>query len=90
MPILRPTSKFLARLDHYNRSDPITAKRIGGAVARFVGTPGAPGLNFEKLGGSNYHSIRVTQGVRIILRRAGADTFDLIDVGPHDIYRRYG
>ena len=90
MPILRPTPKFLARLDDYNRSDPMTAKRIGAAVERFVRTPDAPGLNFEKLGGSDYHSIRVTQGVRIILRRAGADTFDLVNVGGHDIYRRYG
>jgi hypothetical protein len=53
--------------------------------------PRHPSLNFERLAGhENLHSIRISRGHRAILRRveAAAETYDLLDVGPHDIYRR--
>ncbi len=49
-----------------------------------------PSLNFEKIKGTDYCSIRVTQGDRVILKQTGPDTFALVDLGDHDIYRRYG
>ena len=86
---IRPDPVFLAALQAINKSNPALGKRIQGAVERFQIAPQSPGLNFEKLRGSDCHSIRVTRGVRIILRQDGPDAFVLVNVGSHDIYRRY-
>jgi plasmid maintenance system killer protein len=59
------------------------------AIKQFVADPDHPSLNFERLAGSDLFSIRVNRGDRIILRRLDGDSFELVDLGSHDIYRRY-
>ena len=88
MPALKPSAKFdkaLARMDAIRR------RRVVQALQHFAANIHRPGLNFEKIKGTHYCSIRVSQGERIVLRATDPDTFDLVDVGDHDtIYRRYG
>lgn len=66
--------------------------RVRKALEQFMANPRHPGLHFEKLGGGGaFHSIRASRGYRILMRReqdAAGELFALIDVGPHDIYRR--
>jgi len=61
------------------------------AVRNLLEDPARPSLNLERLRGTDYWSIRVNLGYRILLQRESGpegDVFRLIDVGPHDIYRR--
>lgn len=61
------------------------------AVRNLLEDPSRPSLNLEKLRGTEYWSIRVNLGYRILLRPEPdleGDVFRLMDVGPHDIYRR--
>jgi mRNA-degrading endonuclease RelE of RelBE toxin-antitoxin system len=61
------------------------------AVRNLLEDPSRPSLNLEKLRGTEYWSIRVNLGYRILLRSESdldGDVFRLADVGPHDIYRR--
>jgi mRNA-degrading endonuclease RelE of RelBE toxin-antitoxin system len=61
------------------------------AVRNLLEDPSRPSLNLEKLRGTDYWSIRVNLGYRILLQRESdpeGDAFRLVDVGPHDIYRR--
>jgi len=91
MPRLVPSARFLKTLGAIARSNPGMARRIQGAAKRFQAGIHHPALNFEKIKGTDYCSIRVSQGERIVLRATDPDTFDLVDVGDHDtIYRRYG
>ena len=84
-PFSRQAEKGLQALSAENRKRAITALR------RFDASPRHPSLNFERLAGhGNLYSIRISRTHRAILRRVEgtADTYDLMDVGPHDIYRR--
>ncbi|MEO9213633.1 MAG: hypothetical protein ABI242_10870 [Caulobacteraceae bacterium] len=70
---------------------PIARDRVRQAVGRFAADVHHPGLDFEKLKGSEFCTIRVTRGDRIVLRQSGPDAFELVDVGEHDtMHRRYG
>ena len=65
--------------------------RIVKALEFFAANVHHPGLDFEKLKGTDYCTIRVDRGDRIVLRQSGPDTFELVDVGEHDsMHRRYG
>jgi mRNA-degrading endonuclease RelE of RelBE toxin-antitoxin system len=61
------------------------------AVRNLLEDSARPSLNLERLRGTAYWSIRVNLGYRILLQRESdpeGDVFRLMDVGPHDIYRR--
>lgn len=62
------------------------------AVSNFLEDPSRPSLNLEKLrGNEDYWSIRINAGYRILLRLEPdleGDVFRLMDIGPHDVYRR--
>jgi mRNA-degrading endonuclease RelE of RelBE toxin-antitoxin system len=61
------------------------------AVQNLLEDPARPSLNLEKLRGTEYWSIRVNLGYRILLRAESdleGDAFRLMDIGPHDVYRR--
>ncbi len=90
MMVIRYDRRFLKALQVIAKSDTARAKPVQSAVERFAVDSRHPSLNFEKLKGTELYSIRVTQGDRVILRQVDPDTFELIDVGNHDIYRRYG
>ena len=89
MPTLFHTPRFLKALEVIRRDEAL-GRRVRTALERFEADIHHPGLNFEKLRGSDFHSLRVTRGVRVILSQDGPDAFVLVDVGGHDIYRRYG
>jgi plasmid maintenance system killer protein len=90
MARLRIDPSFERHLDDY----PSLRSRAVSALQRFVAAPARRGANFEPLEGSDgrYWSLRVNRNFRIILRRerdAEGDIYAAIDLGPHDIYRRY-
>ena len=62
------------------------------AVSNLIEDPSRPSLHLEKLRGTDYWSIRANLGYRILLQLESdldeGDVFRLVDVGPHDIYRR--
>ena len=90
MPRLSASPRFLKAYELATRRDADLRARVNRAVEFFRDDPRHPGLNFEKLRGGEYFSIRVNQGFRIILRALDDDGFELADLGAHDIYRRYG
>jgi mRNA-degrading endonuclease RelE of RelBE toxin-antitoxin system len=60
------------------------------ALRRFVENPRHPGLHFKKLKHSDYSTIRVGLGIRIVLIGEGG-VFVLVDIGNHDfVDRNYG
>jgi hypothetical protein len=66
-------------------------KRVFTALDQFAENPWHPSLNFEKVKGTAYCTIRVNRGDRIALLKTGPDGYDLIDVGSHDyVYRTFG
>ena len=61
------------------------------AVQNLLEDPSRRSLNLEKLRGTDYWSIRVNLGYRVLLRAEPdpeGEVFRLMDVGPHDVYRR--
>jgi plasmid maintenance system killer protein len=90
MPRVRIDPSFERRLDDYASM----RDRIVSALQRFMIGPARRGANFEPLEGTDgrYWSLRVNRNFRIILRRerdAEGEIYAAIDLGPHDIYRRY-
>lgn len=84
-PFSKRAEKALSGLSAEDR------RRAAKAIRLFQDNPRHPSLNFEKLAGyGDLYSIRIKQGHRAILRRVPGtdDEYDLLDVGPHDIYRR--
>jgi len=74
----------------FRKLDPQNRRDADNALATFVRDAATPGLNFEKLQGfDRLYSIRVNRNYRIILLRTDApDSYEVWDVGPHDIYRQ--
>jgi plasmid maintenance system killer protein len=70
--------------------DPLVRRDALSALNAFAADSTARGLHFEKLRGfRTLYSIRIDRNHRIILRRTDApDTFEIEDIGPHDVYRR--
>jgi mRNA-degrading endonuclease RelE of RelBE toxin-antitoxin system len=87
MTSVRPTTRFENAFKGLSHE---VQKAVMKALLKLIDNPSHPGLNLESLRGApGYYSIRANRGFRIILLQADPTTFDLIDVGPHDIYRRY-
>lgn len=67
------------------------AEQVSRAFGLFVENPRHPSLNFEKLAGkTNLYSIRLNRGDRAILRSTqdeDGELFEVLLIGPHDIYR---
>jgi hypothetical protein len=76
--------RLLRKLDPPVRRDALAT------LAAFDVDSAARGLHFEKLRGfQTLYSIRIDRNHRIILRRTEVpDTFEIEDIGPHDVYRR--
>lgn len=72
------------------RLPPNRQKAAARALAKFMTEPRLPSLDFRPLAGAaGYHIIDPTGGDRIILRKVSDDEYQAVDVGPHDIYRRW-
>jgi mRNA-degrading endonuclease YafQ of YafQ-DinJ toxin-antitoxin module len=90
MPKVEPGPRFEKAFLKVGARDPVRRRQILKAIELFIADAHHPSLNFEKLSGTPYGSIRASRGDRIILRQVDDDAFELVDVGGHDIYRRYG
>lgn len=74
-------AKSVARLSEQDQ------RRTRTAILRFQSDPRSPGLHFEKLRDHpGMHTIRVSRGLRILLRRVDRDEFELVVVDTHDVY----
>ncbi len=67
------------------------AERANRVFQLFVENSRHPGLNFERMAGKpDLYSIRLSRADRAILRRtedAEGELFEVLLIGPHDIYR---
>ena len=84
--LLAQTHRFTKALQRLSRE---RARAAVKALELFEADQYHPGLNFEKLK-SPYSSIRCGGGDRVVLRRTGTMEYELVDVGGHDINRKYG
>jgi Txe/YoeB family toxin of Txe-Axe toxin-antitoxin module len=90
MPRLEPGARFTKAYRKIAERDETLFRQIKKALKLFEYDIHHPGLNFEKIKGADYCSIRANQGDRIILRATSQDTFEIVDVGDHDtMYRRH-
>lgn len=73
-------------MDRYEREQYLSA------VRKFTDTPTLPGLNHEKMQGTEAtYSIRASRGDRILMERAEDEAgviWTFTHAGPHDDYRR--
>lgn len=76
--------------DSFRRLDKATKDRVEEAITRFQVDHTHPGLRFKKLVGAENYTIRATRSSRIIRRQLSRDEYELVDVGHHDVLRRYG
>jgi mRNA-degrading endonuclease RelE of RelBE toxin-antitoxin system len=84
---IRATPRFKRA---YKKLSSSAQAAVDQALRRFVENPRNPGLHFEKLQHSDYRTIRVGLGIRIVLRGEDSE-FDLVDIGGHDsVDRNYG
>jgi plasmid maintenance system killer protein len=85
-PFGRQAAKALTALSTANR------ERAAKAIRQFDANPRHPSLHFERLQGhKNRFSIRISRSHRAILQCVegeGTETYELLDVSVHDIYRR--
>ena len=82
------TNRFSRSLANLSDHQAAAAKT---SLLKFMENSRNPGLNFEKVKGTTYCTIRCNQGDRIALRRVETEHYEVVDVGGHDyIYRKYG
>lgn len=89
MPSISLSKTFRRRCE---KSQPDLVAQAQAALSKFVSNPHQHSLNFEKVKGrADYHTIRVNGGDRLVLRKTGKDSYDVIDFGSHTyIYNSYG
>lgn len=76
-------------IDRLKKLPPDRAKSAQQVVVKFQKEPALPSLKYRPLKGTPRHFIiNSVGGDRIILRKDAADLYAVVDVGPHDIYRR--
>lgn len=88
MPIVSVTGPFKRDLKRLAKPD---AECVIAALQTFMNNPSAKELNFEcVISRVGYFSIRATYKVRILLKKQGADCYEIVAVGNHDyIYASY-
>lgn len=60
------------------------------AIATFIENPRHPSLKTHKLKGKHQECLafRLKDGYRVLFEFSAPDAVDLLDVGPHDIYKK--
>ncbi|MFC1790613.1 type II toxin-antitoxin system YafQ family toxin [Patescibacteria group bacterium] len=60
-------------------------------IALFIKTPSDPSLKTHKLKGRLQECLafRLKDGYRVLFEFSDPETVDLLDIGSHDIYRRF-
>ncbi len=91
MPSLEPSDRFNKAVRKIAERDESMFRLVQKTLKIFAADVHHPGLNFEKIKGTSYCSIRVNRGDRIVLKASGPDTYEIVDFGDHDsMYQRYG
>ena len=81
--------KYLSERKKFLKNNPILLKKTKKAVRIFIQNPNHPGLNLEKLKGSEFWTIRIDKGNRIFFVWIDKEAALFIDIGEHDKYRKY-
>ena len=60
-------------------------------ISIFIQTPDHPALKTHRLKGKLQECLafRLKDGYRVLFEFSGSDTVDLLDIGSHDIYKRF-
>ncbi len=89
MASLRPTKRFEKS---FTRLEERLKVRTRKSIEQFLANPRHPHLHFEKLKTARgFHTIRVDENFRVVLRDAGKGVYDIVDVGSHrDIDKGFG
>lgn len=86
---VRISQKFKESHKKFIRNNLIRTKSVDSALHYLINNPRHPSLNLEKLKGSKYWTIRIDSSNRIFFVWLEKDIVLLVDIGPHDKYRRY-
>ena len=82
-------SKYLSSRAKFLKNNPNLFGKTTKAIFLFVDNPKHPSLNLEKLKGSSYWTIRIDKGNRIFFIWINKTTALFIDIGKHDMYKKY-
>lgn len=60
-------------------------------ISIFMKVPNHPSLKTHKLKGKLQECLafRLKDGYRVLFEFSGPNTVDLLDIGPHDVYKRF-
>lgn len=89
MIILKKASRYQRQRDKFVKNNSRREKALIKTLDRFVSAPFHPSLKLEKLEGSDVWSIRIDRENRLFFIWIDKRTALLIDIGPHDKYRKY-
>ncbi|HAT49795.1 MAG TPA: hypothetical protein DCS88_05575 [Alphaproteobacteria bacterium] len=81
---LRYTLRFHRDMKRLNDE---VCKRVKKSLQQFIENQKHPGLNFERIVGTEFSSIRAGKNYRIILEEETPTSYIVLRVAPHDIYR---
>jgi hypothetical protein len=84
---IAPTADFIKAL---SKLPPDRQEKARKSLVLFQQEQKLARFDFRSLSGrSGYFIINSARGDRIILRRVGPDAYEAVDVGAHDLYRRW-
>ncbi len=86
---LEVTGNFRREHKKFIAKDQIKAQLVSSALRTFAKNPKYSSLHTEKLQGSKIWTIRISKGNRVFFYWINSSTALLVDIGPHDKYRRY-
>ena len=83
------SKKYLTARKKFVRHNLVRARNLNSTLKFFVDNPTHPSLRTEKLRGTDVWTIRIDEKNGIFFIWWNRETAVLIDVGPHDKYRKY-
>ena len=83
------TPRYYRALRQFVKNNRSNASNIKKCLEILRENPSHPSLNLEKLSGSRLWTARIDKANRIFFFRTDSSTLILIDIGPHDKYRKY-
>lgn len=89
MITIESSAKFDKERRKFVKNNLTLAEKVIKVIKLLAKNPQHPSLNLEKLGGSDIYTIRIDKGNRIFLKWIDNQTVILLDIGPHDKYRKY-
>lgn len=89
MITLQYSPRYLTERKKFLKYNPHILKKTVKAIKLLSQNPHHPRLHPEKLRGSKLWAVRIDKGNRIFLSFSDGNTVLLLDIGPHDKYRKY-